>query len=183
MSVRGRCESSNVSELEKAYVNWVREATSKLSDKLVAPESCLNMSVIPDAFEEPVRITDEGLWYATDMARQYGKEVSKWLANKNTQDMIDEISECYHSTDKPLVRIVKGGNNKSAQGVWLHDHIVREFCGWLSVGLRVKLDSITIDLFHKAGMSMVDVFAKFVQETKATEIPVPSFTILNNQNI
>lgn len=172
VSVRGRCESSNVLELEKVYVNWVREATSKLSDKLVAPESCLNMSVIPDAFEEPVRITDEGLWYATGMARQYRKNISDWLANKDTQDIINKISEYGYSNGLPLMRIVMGGDSKAAQGLWLHDRIVRYFCEWLSVDLRVKF----IDLFNKASMNMADVFAKLAQETKATEIPVPSFT-------
>lgn len=58
---------------------------------------------------------------ATQMAKPFGRQPVEWLRNQYTKGFLAEMSELRNLSSADLVRVVKGGNDKNAQGTWLHE--------------------------------------------------------------
>lgn len=69
---------------------------------------------------------------ATQMAKPFGKRPVDWLQNQQAKDFIEALAEVRNSTSADLVRVTKGGNDKNAQGTWMHEDVALEFARWLS---------------------------------------------------
>lgn len=69
---------------------------------------------------------------ATEMAKPFGKQPVFWLNNQYTKGFLKELAELRNLSSADLVRVIKGGNNKNAQGTWLHEDVALEFARWLS---------------------------------------------------
>lgn len=68
---------------------------------------------------------------ATEMAKPFGKRPVDWLRLLNTQEFIKKLAEVRKSHNGFVVT-VKGGNDRTAQGTWLHEDVALEFARWLS---------------------------------------------------
>ena len=64
---------------------------------------------------------------ATKTAKQFGKEVYRWLALKETKEYIQELKLANpiiaQNDNGGLMIVRKGGNDKSVTGTWLHPNI------------------------------------------------------------
>lgn len=69
---------------------------------------------------------------ATEMAKPFGKRPVDWLNNQYTKGFLIDLAEVRNLTSADLVRVIKGGNDKNAQGTWLHEDVALEFARWLS---------------------------------------------------
>ena len=69
---------------------------------------------------------------ATEMAKPFGKQPVFWLNNQYTKGFLKELAELRNLSSADLVRVIKGGNDKNAQGTWFHEDVALEFARWLS---------------------------------------------------
>jgi phage antirepressor YoqD-like protein len=68
---------------------------------------------------------------ATNMAKKFGKQVTKWLNTQQTKDFLQSLSEVRKCTSADLVQVRRGGEPQ-AQGTWMHEDVAMEFARWLS---------------------------------------------------
>ena len=68
---------------------------------------------------------------ATQMAKKFRKQVTKWLNTQQTNEFLKELSEVRKCTSADLVQVRKGGD-PSNQGTWMHEDVAMEFARWLS---------------------------------------------------
>lgn len=90
---------------------------------------------------------------ATVMCKAFNKQPSDWLKIKSTQEYIDELSR---SEDFPngIVKVVKGGNDKSNQGTWIHEKLVLDLARWLNVKFRIWVDEQIATLLRDGSVSL-----------------------------
>lgn len=50
---------------------------------------------------------------ATQMAKPFGKQPIFWLNNQSTKEFLAQLSELRNLSSADLVRVTKGGNDKS----------------------------------------------------------------------
>ena len=74
---------------------------------------------------------------ATEMAKPFGKRPIDWLKYQQSQEYINALSEVRNITSADLVRVMKGGNDKNAQGTWFHEDVALEFARWLSPAFAI----------------------------------------------
>jgi hypothetical protein len=80
---------------------------------------------------------------ATKTAQKFGKQIKHWLENKQTKDYIkamEDFPDRRNSDFGDLVVIRKGGNDKNAQGTWIHKKLIINFARWLSAEFAVWCD-------------------------------------------
>lgn len=73
---------------------------------------------------------------ATEMAKPFGKRPAKWLELPTTKNFLAKLAEVRKS-DNGFVLTVKGGNDRTAQGTWLHEDVALEFARWLSPSFAI----------------------------------------------
>lgn len=78
------------------------------------------------------QIGDATMVNATEMAKPFGKRPVDWLNNQYTKGFLIDLAEVRNLTSADLVRVIKGGNDKNAQGTWMHEDVALEFARWLS---------------------------------------------------
>lgn len=77
---------------------------------------------------------------ATEMAKPFGKRPIDWLRLPSTQEFLATLSTIRKSDSEPEVRkshngfvvTIKGGNDHTEQGTWMHEDVALEFARWLS---------------------------------------------------
>ena len=74
---------------------------------------------------------------ATEMAKSFGKRPVDWLRLPSTQEFIKELAEVRKSHITQLVVTAKGGNDRTAQGTWMHEDVALEFARWLSPAFAI----------------------------------------------
>lgn len=74
---------------------------------------------------------------ATEMAKPFGKQPVFWLNNQYTKGFLKELAELRNLSSADLVRVIKGGNDKNAQGTWFHEDVALEFARWLSPAFAI----------------------------------------------
>lgn len=82
---------------------------------------------------------------ATEMAKPFGKRPVDWLRLPTTQEFLKQLCEVRKSDITPevgkshngFVVTVKGGNDRTAQGTWLHEDVALEFARWLSPSFAI----------------------------------------------
>lgn len=73
---------------------------------------------------------------ATEMAKPFGKRPTDWLRLPSTQDFLAKLAEVRKSHNG-FVTTIRGGNDRSAQGTWLHEDVALEFARWLSPSFAI----------------------------------------------
>lgn len=73
---------------------------------------------------------------ATEMAKPFGKRPTDWLRLPTAQEFLKELAEV-RKLHNGLVVTVKGGNDRTAQGTWLHEDVALEFARWLSPAFAI----------------------------------------------
>ncbi len=94
-------------------------------------------------------IDDEVYINATETAKIFNKKPVDWLKTKETTQYIESVAKLLNVNAEKLVKIVKGGNNKTAQGTWIHRRLVIVFARWLSSDFAVWCD-LTIEELLKS---------------------------------
>ena len=73
---------------------------------------------------------------ATQMAKPFGKRVSNFLQNKEIKEYISLLESRYWNSSigskRAVLRVVKGGNEKDAQGTWMDEKLALQFAAWLA---------------------------------------------------
>ena len=102
-----------------------------------------NMELIPTTLgtkESLFRTNDDGLFNASSLAKEYGKDVYGYTRGQKAKDLVKDISQEYglnpefEFTDQGnIVRVISGG---TAPGTWMHLDIFIKFLGWLDPKLE-----------------------------------------------
>ena len=92
---------------------------------------------------------------ATQMAKPFGKRPVDWLQNQQAKDFIEALAEVRNSTSADLVRVTKGGNDKNAQGTWMHEDVALEFARWLSPMFAIWCNDRIKELLTTGATSLV----------------------------
>jgi hypothetical protein len=78
---------------------------------------------------------------ATEIAKKFNKKPDDWLRNKDVKAYISAIETRFaNMRNGDLVVIVQGGNDKNAQGTWIHKKLIIAFARWLSPDFAVWCD-------------------------------------------
>ena len=86
---------------------------------------------------------------ATQMAKPFGKQPVFWLNNQSTKEFLAELAELRNLSSADLVRVTKGGNDKNAQGTWMHEDVALEFARWLSPQFAIWCNDRIKELFKE----------------------------------
>jgi hypothetical protein len=87
-----------------------------------------------------IRVRDaDGYIHATDMCKVGNKKWAQYNLNKGNQEFIKELSTEVGIPASALIQSIKGGNDKKAQGTWVHPHIAINLAQWVSPMFAVKV--------------------------------------------
>lgn len=100
---------------------------------------------------------------ATEMAKPFGKRPVDWLQNQQSKEFINALAEVRKSTTADLVRVTKGGNDKNAQGTWMHEDVALEFARWLSPAFAIWCNDRIKDLLTTGVTTLADDDATIAQ--------------------
>lgn len=118
---------------------------------------------------------------ATEMAKPFGRQPNDWLKTEQAQRMIKAITETKKigSVENQLVVTVKGGNDLSKQGTWMHEDVALVFAQWLSPEFylwcndRIKelLSNgvATINNDDETILNAITILQKRIEESKARQ--------------
>lgn len=122
---------------------------------------------IPGTKENLFRTNGEGLFNASSLAREYGKEVYGYIRSQKVKDFVMGVSLEYgldpeqEFTDKGgIVRIISGG---TAPGTWMHLDVFIKFLGWLDP----KLERDFLKNAFAANRKQEDPLQRQLAETEA----------------
>jgi len=95
---------------------------------------------------------------ATQIAKQFNKQASKWLENKDTKEYIEAIYRKQNFANGDLV-VIKQGGNPQEQGTWIHKKLIIAFARWLSPDFAVWCDMQIEDIL-KTGSFQAPKFSE-----------------------
>ena len=78
---------------------------------------------------------------ATQIAKKYNKKPADWLKTKEIKEYLEAICRKDNIPNGDLVVIRRGGNDKNAQGTWIHKKLIILFARWLSADFAVWCDT------------------------------------------
>jgi frataxin-like iron-binding protein CyaY len=107
---------------------------------------------------------------ATQIAKRFNKQASKWIENKDTQEYIHALSQKQNIANGDLVVIRKGGNDKSITGTWIHKKLITAFSRWLDPYFAVWCDEVIEEILKTGSYSLQKVETE--QETKQTSLEI-----------
>ncbi|MBU9379398.1 KilA-N domain-containing protein [Burkholderia gladioli] len=132
----GRTESSAVEQ---------RKFTPAIGTK-----SRTDHSIVADYDGMPVTFTGDGWFNATTAAQRYGKRISHWLENEETQQYTKALATALNVRNSgDLIRTQRG----RAGGTWLHPKLAVIFARWCDVHFAVWCD-LQIDHILRGGLSV-----------------------------
>lgn len=111
---------------------------------------------------------------ATQMAKPFGKRPVDWLQNQQAKDFIEALAEVRNSTSADLVRVTKGGNDKNAQGTWMHEDVALEFARWLSPQFAIWCNDRIKELFKEGVVKAQRTEERRKQLATEKETPHPA---------
>jgi frataxin-like iron-binding protein CyaY len=91
---------------------------------------------------------------ATQIAKHFGKQASKWIENKETLAYINALSQKQNFANGELVVSRKGGNDKSLTGTWIHKKLIISFARWLSPDFAVWCDEVIEEILQTGSYSL-----------------------------
>jgi hypothetical protein len=91
---------------------------------------------------------------ATQIAKHFGKQASKWIENKETLAYINALYQKQNFANGELVVSRKGGNDKSLTGTWIHKKLIIAFARWLSPDFAVWCDEVIEEILQTGSYSL-----------------------------
>jgi len=85
-------------------------------------------------------IDDKVYLNATKTALSFKKRLDSWKNSSQTIEYIDALADYTNIVSGDLIVVVMGGNDKKAQGTWIHQKLVIMFARWLSPEFAVWCD-------------------------------------------
>ena len=111
---------------------------------------------------------------ATQMAKPFGKQPVFWLNNQSTKEFLAELAKLRNLSSADLVRVTKGGNDKNAQGTWMHEDVALEFARWLSPQFAIWCNDRIKELFKEGVVKAQRTEERRKQLATEKETPHPA---------
>ncbi len=100
--------------------------------------------IITETFEDKIIVFEKqnGEIYlnATKTAKAFDKRLDKWKESIQTIEYIDSLNRYPFKGNRNWIIVKQGGNDKHAQGTWIHQKLVIMFARWLSSDFAVWCD-------------------------------------------
>lgn len=93
-----------------------------------------------------IHMRSDGYVNATQIAKAAGKKVNHWGVLDSTQELIEQLSTEAGIPASGLITIIKGGNNKTAQGSWIHPKLAIHFAMWCSPSFALQVSNWILEL-------------------------------------
>jgi len=108
----------------------------------------MNSVIIPRVFNGRKIFFDkqDNLVYlnATKTAKEFNKRLDSWQKSPQTIEYVDALQDSFpeytNSGNGGFIVVRKGGNDKEAQGTWIHPKLIIFFARWLSPHFAVWCD-------------------------------------------
>lgn len=123
-----------------------------------------------------IEINEKGMWNATQMAKPFGKQASKWIELDQTQELIKEIAINRKMLMVDLVQVTHGGNDLRKTGTWIHESLIIDFAQWLNVKFRVWCNNQIETLMREGKVELklpqtyLEALEALVESTKRIEV-------------
>jgi len=91
---------------------------------------------------------------ATKIAKMFLKDVNEWKRLPSSIAYIESVSRLGKIPERELIIVRKGGNDKNAQGTWIHKKLIIVFARWLSPDFAVWCDSIIEEILEAGSYSI-----------------------------
>jgi hypothetical protein len=95
---------------------------------------------------------------ATKTANEFNKRLDSWQKSPQTIEYVEALeksfSEYTNSGNGAFIVVRKGGNDKNAQGTWLHPKLIIFFARWLSPDFAVWCDNIIEEILTTGSYSL-----------------------------
>ncbi len=89
----------------------------------------------------PIHISRDAWFNATDMARVFNKRPAEWLRLPETEKYIDALCRKSKVGKSHFVKTRKGGS-VATRGTWFHRKLAVRFAQWLSVDFSIWCDEV-----------------------------------------
>ena len=102
---------------------------------------------IKQLLKEPIN-SDSAYFNATDVAKMYNKDLSKYFRTDSTKSYIEkrENKINFNYPQKGVIKMVKTVRGKYHSGTWLHSKIVLHFLRWIDIDLEIAMDDFMQNL-------------------------------------
>jgi hypothetical protein len=95
--------------------------------------------ILEDDSEFIIPLREDGYIFATGLCQVVKKRVFDWLRLKETKDLTKILSVETGILENKLIEICKGGNNKKAQGTWVHRMLATNLGQWCSIYFSLQI--------------------------------------------
>ena len=99
---------------------------------------------------------------ATEMAKPFKKTTKDWLRTQQSKDFISSLSAVRQICPTGLVQIIQGGNDKKAQGTWMHEDVALEFARWLSPAFAIWCNDRIKEILMGKSITMKPPMKNFI---------------------
>jgi len=96
---------------------------------------------------------------ATKTAKTFSKNLENWKRSAELIGYLEALSRTVNLTERDLIVVRKGGNDKNAQGTWIHKKLIIVFARWLSPDFAVWCDMQIEDIL-KTGSFQTPKFSE-----------------------
>lgn len=120
----------------------------------------------------------DGYINATLLCQQAGKMFGHYNATARTQDFLGVLSADIGIPISGLVQINKGGNDKVAQGTWVHPRVAINLAQWLSPAFDVQVSKLVWEWVEGTAHHYMPVHIQRFLKNKA-KVPHTHFSMLN----
>lgn len=102
---------------------------------------------IKKLLKEPLN-SDTAYFNATNVAKMYGRDLSKYFKTDNTKSYIAKREEQinFKYPQKGGIKMVKTVRGKYHSGTWLHSKIILHFLRWVDTDLEIAMDDFMHNL-------------------------------------
>ena len=120
----------------------------------------------------------DGYINATRLCKQAGKLFGDYYRLAQTKAYLDELSAVMGIPITELVQIIQGGNDKMAQGTWVHPQVAINLGQWLSPAFAVQVSKWVFDWMQGKTQSYMPVHVQRFLKNRS-KIPHDHFSMLN----
>ena len=91
---------------------------------------------------------------ATQLCQAGGKKFNDWFRLDTTKELINELSAVAGIPVSGLVDTKRGGNNKTAQGSWIHPDLSIQLAQWISPKFAIQVSKWIRTLFTEGSLEI-----------------------------
>jgi hypothetical protein len=86
---------------------------------------------------------------ATKTAKAFSKSLENWRRSAQTLEYLDALHRTVNLTERELIIVRKGGNDKNSQGTWIHKKLIIAFARWLNPDFAVWCDGVIEEILSQ----------------------------------